>query len=384
MPAESTSSRRLDALDGLRGIAIVLVVLSHGWTVWPTESIREHALTDALFFSGDAAVTIFLAVSGFLLIRSISATPLRVQMQPVTVAVRRVIRVGPTMWVMLIAVMVVAAIDRTDRETKRVNWDSFHHALTYTYNWLVQARFTETRMDLGHLWYVSVDMQAVVIVSVIAFFLRHRPTALLAALSGLFIVLVIWRFHVVDVENIWVVLNRTTVRMDPFVLGAAAAALLPRLPRADRGYRVLVIVMLLALPPVIFWAHTDGQYLRWAGTALEVLLAALMIGIAMSPGRQRLLSHRTLAGLGRASLAVYIWHFPIFHFVRRHAEWDWPWRTLVALAATALIAWLTHLVVERPVSRFLARPGWDQVREGRFTDLARERASVWSRSRSTP
>ena len=45
-----------------------------------------------------------------------------------------------------------------------------------------------------------------------------------------------------------------------------------------------------------------------------------------------------LTTLGRASLAVYLWHFPVFHFMRRHAEgWPWQWRTLVALALTLLV-----------------------------------------------
>jgi peptidoglycan/LPS O-acetylase OafA/YrhL len=347
-------------------------VLSHGWIVWPTETIGKHAVLTALFTSGDSAVTIFLTVSGFLLVRSISATPSRVQMQPVTVAARRVVRVGPTVWIMLLAVMAVAAMDPTDHETKRVNRDSFLHAVTFTYNWLVQDRLTGTRMDLGHLWYVAVDMQAVVIVALIAFLLRQRPTALLATLAGLFVVLVAWRFHSVGVENIWVVLNRTTARMDPFVLGALAAAVFPRLPASDRAYRTLTTVSLVALVPVLFWAHIDTRYLRWAGTVLELLVAAAVVGLAMAPSRHRVLSTGVLTALGRASLAIYVWHFPIFHFVRRHGEdWGWGWRTVIGLAVTLVVAWLSYVTLDRGVRRFLARPAWEELREGRFAEAGR-------------
>jgi peptidoglycan/LPS O-acetylase OafA/YrhL len=379
MSEPAASAGRIDSLDGLRGIAIILVVLSHGWIIWPTHAIGRNSFTAALFTSGDSAVSIFLAVSGFLLFRSISATPSRVQMQPVTVAARRVLRVGPTMWLMLAAVMVVAAIDPTDHETKRVNRDSLTHALTFTYNWLVEERLTQTRMDLGHLWYVAVDMQAVVIVSLIAFFLRQRPTALIGTLAGLFVVLVVWRFHSVAVESIWITLNRTTARMDAFVIGALAAAVLPRLPTSpasDRGYRILAMSSLVALVPVFYWAHIDVRYLRWAGTVLELLVAAAMIGLTMAPGRHPVLGRGALAGLGRASLAIYLWHFPIFHFVDRHAsDWDWPWRTLLALGATALLAWLTHVTLERSVHRFLARPAWDVIRDGHFGHGIRELVS---------
>ncbi len=374
MPTAPDPRARLDAVDGLRGVAIILVVLSHGWTLWPTSVITSHGWVEPIFRSGDSAVTIFLVASGFLMFRSVAASDVRVQMQPLLVAVRRVLRVGPAMWAVLLAVMVVAAIDVTDIETKQTNSDSLWHALTYTYNWLVQENLTATRMDLGHLWYVSVDMQAVVVVAVIAFFLRHRPTALLVSLGSLFVVLVIWRFHAYSIENIYIVLNRTTVRMDPFIIGALAAALVPRLPAADAYYRYASRFTLGLMLPVLYWCYRDSSYLRWGGTLLEILVAVFLVCVALAPPRtQRIRGSEALLLLGRMSLVIYVWHFPIFHFVSRHTyDWDWPWKVVVAFAATALISAAAHVVVERPVSRFLARPEWDALREGDVRRLAKK------------
>jgi peptidoglycan/LPS O-acetylase OafA/YrhL len=375
MPASPAGHARLDVVDGLRGLAIILVVISHGWTLWPTGFITSNAWAEPLFRSGDSAVTVFLVASGFLLFRAISASDTRVQMQPLTVAVRRIIRVGPAMWLMLVAVMVVAAIDPQDAETKQVNRDSFFHALTYTYNWLVQESLTNTRIDLGHLWYVSVDMQAVVVVAVIAFFLRHRPRVLLGTLAVLFVLLVAWRFHSYGVENVWIVLNRTTARMDAFVLGALAAALvtaLPPLPTVASYRRYLSVTLLVLIVPVLYWCVDEGSYLRWGGTALEVLVALFLLCVAVAPaGRDVVLGNRPLVVLGRMSLVIYLWHFPIFHFVRRHAQWDWPWKALVAFAATAVIALLAQMLIERRVSKLLARPEWDTLRRGEFAAFAK-------------
>jgi len=360
-------------LDGLRGFAIILVVLSHGWTLWPTSFITAHRWVEPIFNSGDSAVTIFLVASGFLLFRAIAASESKAQMGPLTVAVRRIVRVGPAMWVVLLAVMVVAAIDVTDAETKQTNRESLWHALTYTYNWLVQENLTGTRMDLGHLWYVSVDMQAVVIVAVIAFILRHRPTALLGTLSVLFVVLVMWRFHAYSVENIYIVLNRTTVRMDPFVIGALASALVPRLPPADKVYRYGALTCMALMAPVLFWCFRDASYLRWGGTVLEVLVAVLLVCVALAPQRtRRIRGSGALLALGRMSLVIYIWHFPIFHFVSRHTyDWDWLWKVVVAVAATAVFSWVSQVVIERRVTRLLARPEWDGLRAGDLKTLAK-------------
>ncbi|MET1005911.1 MAG: acyltransferase [Propionibacteriaceae bacterium] len=378
MPVPVAARARLDALDGLRGIAIVLVVLSHGWTLWPTTFITEDTWSATLFRSGDSAVTIFLVASGFLLFRSIAASTEHTQMQPLLVAVRRVIRVGPAMWLVLLAVMVVAVVDPTDKATATTNRDSVLHALTYTYNWLVQNNLTGTRADLGHLWYVSVDMQAVVIVSVIAFLLRRRPTWLLGFLAVLFVLLVLWRFHSYGVENIFIVLNRTTARMDAFVLGALAAAVVPLLPRADGAYRVGAPVALVLTLPVLYWCRNDSSYLQLGGTVLELLVAAFVVCAAMTPSRSSdLLGNRVLVTLGRMSLVIYLWHFPIFHFVSRHTnDWPWVWRALVAFLATAAISWATQVVLERRISRLLARPEWQALRAGTWRPWDRRRHRV--------
>ena len=70
---------------------------------------------------------------------------------------------------MLAVLLVVAALDSTDKATKQINLHSAWHVVTYTYNWLGRGRPVETRSDLGHLWYLSVDMQAFL-------FLASSPT----------------------------------------------------------------------------------------------------------------------------------------------------------------------------------------------------------------
>ena len=358
------------ALDGLRGIAIILVVLSHGWTLWPTSFITEHAWVEPFFRSGDAAVSIFLVASGFLLIRAISATEDRAYMQPLVVAVRRIVRVGPAMWVMLAVVMVVAAIDATDDSTKDDEQGvPVPCALTYSYNWLVQENLTGTRPDLGHLWYVSVDMQAVVFVAFIAFFLRHRPMVFLATLGVLFLALVAWRFHDYGAENIYIVLNRTTVRMDPFVIGALAGG---RGAADAQGRR--------RLPT---WRHGAAPHAR----ARPVLVRARLQLPAL--GRHRPRDRRggdaccaspwpppgsAADRVPRKPRAHHAWQHVAGDLPlalsrsstssRRHADWPWGWKALAAFAATAVIAWVAQVLIERPVTRLLARPEWADLREG--------------------
>ncbi len=239
-PSAPSTPRRLAPLDGLRGIAILLVVVSHGWVMWPMEFIDTHVWLRPFFRSGNSAVTVFLVVSGFLSYRVLASGDGLSRMRPGVSVARRIVRVAPTLWAMLAVLLVVAALDSTDKTTKEINGRSAWHAVTYTYNWLVQDDLLHTRSDLGHLWYLSVDMQAFLLFAVVAYTLRRRPVGLAATLAGWYLLLVWWRFHSFETEIIWVSLNRTTTRMDAFVLGALAAALVTWLPRGHASYRVLV------------------------------------------------------------------------------------------------------------------------------------------------
>jgi peptidoglycan/LPS O-acetylase OafA/YrhL len=72
------------------------------------------------------------------------------------------------------------------------------------------------------------------------------------------------------------------------------------------------------------------------------------------------LGWRPLQVLGRMSLAIYIWHYPIFWAVARwntYYDWGWHWvpKTLLAFALTALFAVGAQRLVEQPLQRWLAR-----------------------------
>ena len=360
---EPVASRRLAPLDGLRGIAIVLVMMSHGWIMWPMEFIDTHAWVRPFFRSGNAAVTVFLVVSGFLSFRVLSSGDGLSRMQPVISVARRVVRVGPTLWAMLVVLLAVAALDGTDKATKDVNGSSAWHALTYTYNWLVASDLLRSRSDLGHLWYLSVDMQAFLLFAVVAYLLRRRPLGLAVTLGCWYLVLVWWRFHSFETESIWTSLNRTTTRMDAFILGALAAALMAWLPKQHPAYRALAPATLMAMLPLLLWCDTDAPFMRWGGTTLEIVVAVHVVASAsLAADQWQFTGNRALVRLGTMSLGLYIWHYPIFYFIERHVSWAWGWQALAGVAATWLVARTSERLIDRRVTRVLAHPSWAQAR----------------------
>jgi peptidoglycan/LPS O-acetylase OafA/YrhL len=76
-------------------------------------------------------------------------------------------------------------------------------------------------------------------------------------------------------------------------------------------------------------------------------------------------STRRLAFLGRHSLLLYIWHYPVFVFVERHTpDMSWQLRTLIAMTATAVVCLLSYVLVERRAQALLRHPAWRHLDEG--------------------
>lgn len=162
MTRVSASSHRsehtLQTLDGLRGLAILLVVLSHIWVIYPFDDLHQIAPFDGWFKAGSVAVSIFLVLSGFLVTRSmLDGFDRSGSTGPAASLVRRLLRISAQVGLLLVAVTVVAGIDDTDTASDATTKKSVFAVATYTWNWYVRDNAFEARSDLGHLWYLSVE-----------------------------------------------------------------------------------------------------------------------------------------------------------------------------------------------------------------------------------
>lgn len=369
MSTPDVGRERVRILDGIRGVAIVLVLLSHTWIVAPTVDL-ENPVLRVLFSSGNYAVTIFFVVSGFLATQGMLRTIDRTGSLRFGVAfVRRWIRISAHVYPLVVAVLVLTAIDSNMVAYEQNNTrESAWAIVTYTWNGYVRTHPLEARPDLGHLWYVCTDLWVIGLILVLVYLLGKRRPALLLALAAATLLVMVYRDHVYATEGLYPALTRIQTRADGLLWGAMAAVALPWLTRLrDRAplYGALSVIALLPL----MWAVNDSErYFGLAGVALNATMAVFVVATALAAPRgwvDKALGSGPVVLLGQYSLVLYVWHYPIFWYLSRNtAEWAWGWRTLVGYGATLLIGIVSQRIIERPVQRWLSSPGWRRLDDG--------------------
>ena len=367
--SSTESRRRVDVFDGLRGVAIILVVLSHGWALWPSDYTLGHRPLSTLFASGNFAVSIFFAVGAFVATRGLlrkAHSP--AGLHPLVDVVRRYLRLTGQVAFLMLAIVLVSVLDDTDPATDEDTRVSLLRVVTYSWNWYLQSNALVARSDLGHLWYLSVYLQAMVLITVLVWLLRRRPVWLVVVLAALLVGFEVWTAHVFPQEGYYQALLRTSVRIDAPLTGALAAAALPYLNRLRPHAPTTGTVALAALVPLAYFTTPNAGYFGVAGYLTDVALFTFVVSVVLAPLPRLVaapLSWAPLAFLGRRSLGLYIWHYPIFFFIPRHTfEWAWGWRTAAALGLILACTLVSEWLVENRILRALASPAWRELDYG--------------------
>jgi peptidoglycan/LPS O-acetylase OafA/YrhL len=338
------------ALDGIRGIAVAIVVLHH--------------LKVPGIHAGWLGVDLFFALSGFLITQSIlgmgEGTGLGAFWR------RRAWRLGPAMSVLLVAwVLWWRPIDdATATAGLRWRWlgASAGQFLNVHDAWSANGPFSDF---LGHLWSLSAEVQFYVVWPIVlVLLLRSRAPRLvvgavpLALLVGTSIERAVLAAH--DVQ--W---NRLYLGADTRSTALWAGCLVGLLHfwgAFDRARWLRIAAAVLSVPaaivlgwvvslPSMNFSLSRTPY-RWGLTvACACALVLVAAGASSRGGLLRpVLEAPPLEWLGRISYSVYLWHVPLVA-VLVHAVPDVTTAGKVAVIVPGALAagWLSYVLVERPL-----------------------------------
>ncbi len=351
-------TRYVAALDGLRAVAVAMVILFH--------------LDVPGFDAGYIGVDVFFVLSGFLITSLLVGENARSgRISLARFWSRRIRRLMPALVVLLLVTSAVTALTatRSERESAR---DDLLSTTFYVANWhFIEASdyFNDTGTDspLEHTWSLAIEEQfyfvwPLTLAGLLALG-RRRARApvvgavLLAAVSAW---LLAARWSPDAVERAYM---GTDSRVFEPLIGAVAAMLLARdrvrewVVRYSRvlvaasGAGIAVAFVVIAKAPRSYFTY--GALLVTAATGF--LLAALWTG---GGGRiRRLLELRPVVWVGELSYGIYLWHWPFIVWL------DARWRggsgalsKMAALILTLAVSAVSYYLVERPVRSASATP----------------------------
>jgi peptidoglycan/LPS O-acetylase OafA/YrhL len=343
-----SQGRNLPVLDGVRGLAVFLVVASHTHAF----SLRGH---------GAVGVWLFLALSAFLLIQPFAIRPARA-LEWRTLGryfQRRVQRIVPAY---VVAIGITALVMDFDRTTL------MRHLL------LLQAD--------GVLWTVPQEMLCYLVLPVVAVLhalvsRRAIPgtvaaIAVVATLANLYLDESLFSLNGNHTELRWYLgIFLTGLAFGYAIHWPPLAAALER-PRVAQALGALGLALLIGLfvsardfvepiPDSVPLLGSLHGPLGWSRPGTFGVICGAIIAIAVTCERSllaRLLSSLALRALGVVSFSLYLAHVLIRDVFVDRVAWGWP-LFAVTLILSYAVACVSYSWIERPFMRIGVRPATD-------------------------
>ena len=355
--SEETRLGYQPALDGLRALSVIAVMLYHAGIYWIP--------------GGFIGVEVFFVVSGFLI------TSLMIDEQHVSGKVslkqfwiRRARRLLPALFAMLIAALVAVTFFAKDSapDFRR----DVGPALSYFSNWW-QIYFVDTPYFaanslpmLRHLWSLAVEEQWYVLWPVVFVFVlgnKRIPRWISAVVIGLLsagvMVGTALAFIPDDETRINFLYLSTLTRSSGLLLGAALACVwhpwkkaVVRFAKVRSGFAdVLALGALATLGYISAFIHVADEQLYMGGLAAATVASVVIIAVVVRSGKslvKRVLSFPLLVEIGRRSYGLYLWHWPIFVIAGARLS---SIRLAYALTATVIINEFVYQFIETPARK---------------------------------
>jgi len=312
-------ARQIPALDGLRGLAILLVIL-HNTNVFPDHPGWAWPLA-ALATAGWIGVQLFFVLSGYLITNNLLASRGADNYYRAFFG-RRVLRIFPLYFLALALFLLV--LPRLLSLPPEIG-ASYAHQRWY---WLFLNNWTQpsgqTVYWFPHFWSLAVEEQFYLVWPFLIALVPGRR----AALASLVVLLAACLLRVVLYRagcSADMIYMYTVTRMDALAAGALLAGLADHaatqamLARRAGTLLALAAVILLggALASGLYNMHKPGTI--YVGYAALTVAFAILVGVCTSETRQsslpaalrQLLEANWLRAMGRYSYAIYIIHLPL-------------------------------------------------------------------------
>ncbi|EGV28487.1 acyltransferase 3 [Thiorhodococcus drewsii AZ1] len=344
----SGSAVYIPYLDGLRAVAVLIVLVSH--------FNYSHRVP------GDLGVTIFFVISGFIITRVIfrQTTGHLGGREIIGFYLRRIFRLMPALLAYLLAMMVFDVCVGSP-----VDGVQYFAALIYQYNYAVHLFDIHQSRWFGHLWSLAVEEHFYLFFPWLLYFFGFGRRGFLVTLL-ITVFAAFWQIGLVQfaqnkdslfltAEHVYI---RSDTRIASILIGVVLTLLtLSTIPtwlsQINRfGFLIIGVGIALILAPIVVSPTVH------AGDGFGLVLQSLGVAIAMNgilfgqdSGRLRkALSYAPLVWLGKISYSLYIWHVAIYWRIVSPMGIDSDaLRFLTGLVLSVAVASVSYYWVESPI-----------------------------------
>lgn len=350
----------LPALDGVRGLAILLVLANHilflngGSGRWFVDVVAEMRADSWV------GVNLFFALSGFL-ITGILMDTLAIPHFFKTFYARRALRIFPLYY----GVLIVLLLMTRSLHFSWGGWQFFY--LTYTANLALwwDKPLILSHFNIGHFWSLQVEEQFYLVWPLVVYSMKKPARlirfSLIACIVALLVRVGVVVMHVPSTQYISIPNTMTFCCCDNLLYGCVLALLLRSQWRGKVLSWAPVLFVACVVPVVVerlihlgvSWVNTT--FMPTVGLSLIGIGSTALVAMALRPDSfaQRMFRLPIMRFLGRYSYGLYVYHYsvegffgaPLYAYFLKHvhvkaiSELIASGVTLGASVALAMVSW---------------------------------------------
>jgi peptidoglycan/LPS O-acetylase OafA/YrhL len=328
-------------IDGLRAVAVLLVVV-------------HHAFPQALK-GGFVGVDLFFVISGFLISTIIFQNLQQDTFSFLDFYKRRIKRIFPALILILIASFVAGWFVLLPADYKQLGKHmAAGAAFVSNFAFWSESGYFESGSKLKpllHLWSLGIEEQYYIFWPLIVLFAWKRKINLFKVCLVLFALSFVVNIATAK-GNVVAAFYSPLSRFWELLIGSVLAytSLQPskvtKSPHFNNG-TAWVGVVILAIG--VYFIHPERRFPGfWA--LFPTLSAYLLIKAGPKAWfNQQVLSNRVMVWIGLISFPLYLWHWPMLVFAEiKFGTLDAPTK-LGLIALSILLSWLTYRFIERPI-----------------------------------
>jgi peptidoglycan/LPS O-acetylase OafA/YrhL len=318
------NTQHFDYLDGWRGLAIIFLLVGH---FYPVPGINL----------GSFGVTLFFVLSGLLMsnLLFIKKVPISQFYQ------RRISRIFPAFFVMITMIIIIFLLSG-----KPVQWSEVAMAALFINNYF-PGELAPTVMPFGHIWSLSVEEHAYVLLTLIAALsvrYKFKPIHAICALTLISASLCVVYWLYFSGPHDYALWLHTEV--SAYGIGISAFFLLLLKDRKIPTLPIFVYPILLMTGLALHWWSVPTPIRIIFGVGILALLVNILNNAP--PLLKAVLSASWLKKIGLWSFSIYLWQQPFYL-----AQYRENLSSSIALSLALLTGITSYYLIEKPARKFL-------------------------------